>query len=1099
MKKFLTSFLLLLSVLTLSAQSLAVKVTLTDGTMEEFAVSEVHEIAFGQGTYVDLGLKSGIKWASMNVDTTSVDGPGTPLKWDEAETAMKTKWEMYKNRQWRLPTKEEFQELIDSCDWSEYKDESDQVIGYKVAKKGQENVFITLPIASYWSYSAYDANMAWSLSVVDKLNDVNLEPALMNKQLLIRPVLGKPLVTVTIEAGTPKDIGLYEATIPVSIVSSDEVEVDQFGIYYSTSQDMSNTQPAPGAGPIVLNKLMDVKLTGLTPNTPYYYQAFAKLKDGSMIKSAVSTIPFVTDAKQLKVDVTPVPSTNAVELLLKFTGNAVDEDIKYTITSKTEAFKPIKKTVHLADATGVQVTVDIDSLASNTPYEFIVEAEYVTGGGKTTVEESFTTGSKSLKVTAKADPSKITTNSAELIMTISGSSLDEIVYYEVTYGLNENLTEASVKKGNFTLNKSTKDVNVTLDSLETGKQYYYRIIAKYFDYESAPFKGEFVTIAKTLAVSASEFEITATSAKILMTLRGTVAENVDYMIDYSKNEDMSNAERITGSKGLTTNADQYETVQLFDLDPKTDYYYRIKAHYTDVEAEPYSGYFKTDAKKFMLEVVPSGIRKDNATLVLMLSGNVTDSCDYSVLYGPSDDFNGVTPIKGKITTGRNESIPLTGLEPAKTYYYRAVVSPADTTLVAESSFTTATEIIYIEPDSVDMGLSVKWADFNLGAKSETEPGGYFGWGDATGEERSIRSGKYASGKLFTGIAGDPNYDIATNKLGGYWRLPKPAEVEELIRKCSPTLTTKGAVSGWEFTASNGNKIFIPCAGVRVGEDDSSIEDLNKYAYIWTDSVASEGILYEIAREPRQVELLKSRGLSVRPVYDDGSGVTPDPTPDEPTVDLTNEIVEGSDQNDATGIIPQEGVDMGKGVKWARWNYGVKKKTGEYGRYLAWGDLKEKGTYTQGSYDNNLNGVSSEDEVVFANNTLPDENDVVKQTWAKAEGVEHEWRMPTGGEIATLLNTCDYQWTTEDGVYGIKLTSRINKDNTLFFPAGGYKDGNSTKNEGTYGRYWSSSSIAIGDDEKLKNFATMLGFDNPSAPAVNDIWRYYGMLIRPVYK
>ena len=61
MKKLLTSFLLLLSVLTLSAQSLVVKVKLTDGTVKEFAVSEVQEIAFDQEPYVDLGLKSGIK------------------------------------------------------------------------------------------------------------------------------------------------------------------------------------------------------------------------------------------------------------------------------------------------------------------------------------------------------------------------------------------------------------------------------------------------------------------------------------------------------------------------------------------------------------------------------------------------------------------------------------------------------------------------------------------------------------------------------------------------------------------------------------------------------------------------------------------------------------------------------------------------------------------------------------------------------------------------------------------------------------------------------------------------------------------------------
>ena len=156
MKKLLTSFLLLLSVLTLSAQSLVVKVALTDGTVKEFAVSEVQEIAFGQEPYVDLGLKSGIKWASMNVDTTSVGGPGTPLKWDEAESAIKNHWtKHYGDREWRMPTKEEFEELISSCDWSEYKDETGKAIGYKVAKKGQEDVFIVLPYDDYWSTTTY--------------------------------------------------------------------------------------------------------------------------------------------------------------------------------------------------------------------------------------------------------------------------------------------------------------------------------------------------------------------------------------------------------------------------------------------------------------------------------------------------------------------------------------------------------------------------------------------------------------------------------------------------------------------------------------------------------------------------------------------------------------------------------------------------------------------------------------------------------------------------------------------------------------------------------------------------------------------------------
>lgn len=39
---------------------------------------------------------------------------------------------------------------------------------------------------------------------------------------------------------------------------------------------------------------------------------------------------------------------------------------------------------------------------------------------------------------------------------------------------------------------------------------------------------------------------------------------------------------------------------------------------------------------------------------------------------------------------------------------------------------------------VDLGLSVKWATYNLGAKSETEPGSYFSWATtAAGSDFSL--------------------------------------------------------------------------------------------------------------------------------------------------------------------------------------------------------------------------------------------------------------------------------------------------------------------------------------------------------------------------
>ena len=36
-------------------------------------------------------------------------------------------------------------------------------------------------------------------------------------------------------------------------------------------------------------------------------------------------------------------------------------------------------------------------------------------------------------------------------------------------------------------------------------------------------------------------------------------------------------------------------------------------------------------------------------------------------------------------------------------------------------------------EAVDLGLSVKWASCNLGADAPNDYGGYFGWGDPTGQ------------------------------------------------------------------------------------------------------------------------------------------------------------------------------------------------------------------------------------------------------------------------------------------------------------------------------------------------------------------------------
>ena len=87
--------------------------------------------------YVDLGLPSGLKWADSNVGAYSPDGYGDYLDWDEAQECGL-----------RIPTKEEFEELEEYCEWTWTTQNG--VEGYKVTSKKNGNS-IFLPAAG-WRY-----------------------------------------------------------------------------------------------------------------------------------------------------------------------------------------------------------------------------------------------------------------------------------------------------------------------------------------------------------------------------------------------------------------------------------------------------------------------------------------------------------------------------------------------------------------------------------------------------------------------------------------------------------------------------------------------------------------------------------------------------------------------------------------------------------------------------------------------------------------------------------------------------------------------------------------------------------------------------------
>lgn len=151
-----------------------------------------------------------------------------------------------------------------------------------------------------------------------------------------------------------------------------------------------------------------------------------------------------------------------------------------------------------------------------------------------------------------------------------------------------------------------------------------------------------------------------------------------------------------------------------------------------------------------------------------------------------------------------------GLMPNTTYYYVAYLDlGAGLVYGEEKSFTTTAHVFDLDNDLVDLGLSTKWAKYNVGATSESEIGGLFGFGDMTGFNTSLAPADYASADIYKTAN-----DIAYKAFDGKVTMPTIAEFEELFALCTKEWTEVEGVAGYKFTGPNGNSIFMPAAGSR---------------------------------------------------------------------------------------------------------------------------------------------------------------------------------------------------------------------------------------------------------------------------------------------
>lgn len=222
---------------------------------------------------------------------------------------------------------------------------------------------------------------------------------------------------------------------------------------------------------------------------------------------------------------------------------------------------------------------------------------------------------------------------------------------------------------------------------------------------------------------------------------------------------------------------------------------------------------------------------------------------------PASGANGITPILKVDSDGYwiisydngysfttlldiDENAIKASFEDGDSYFDSIETSNSEVTIILKDG----SEIIFPLGDipplkSVDLGLSVKWASFNIGAASETDSGELYYWGDPD----NSGGGNYEPPSLIN-ICGT-KYDIAKHIWGDSWRLPSKREQEELIFYCTWRRMTINGVSGMRVVGLNGNSIFLPPTGYRI-YNSSKNELENGYYWVGESYISGNSSSYD---------------------------------------------------------------------------------------------------------------------------------------------------------------------------------------------------------------------------------------------------------------
>ena len=373
------------------------------------------------------------------------------------------------------------------------------------------------------------------------------------------------------------------------------------------------------------------------------------------------------------------------------------------------------------------------------------------------------------------------------------------------------------------------------------------------------------------------------------------------------------------------------------------------------------------------------------------------------------------------------------------------------------------------PEAIDLGLSVKWASFNLGAKAPEDGGAFYAWGETTTKSKyTVANYQHCDGKMTqltkyctnsdygqvdNRIILDPSDDAATQQWAEDWRMPTDTEWEELLSSANTKWDwiTLNGVKGYRVTSKKpgytDNSIFLPAAGYR---SSSNLYSVGSYGYYWSKSLytgdpdgAWRTHIYSTEKY-RSHSQNRYNGFSIRPV----NGAIPLQLPTIQTIAATqikdnSALLGGKVSRDGGALVTEYGVVYGTEKNPTTDDNKITSNSGIGQFYITLENLQSHTTYHARAYAINSQGTAYGTDVTFTTSIITTDTSGIENGHAYVDlGLSVYWATCNVGastqeeygdffawgetEPKEVYNWPKYKWSDDKGKIFYKYNTDITR-------------------------------------------------------------------------